>query len=96
MIKYHRLCGLKYRNIFSHIFGNWKAQDQGSDGLLSSGEDHLPGLQTVASHGGARALRSLPFLTRTLVLPNPGSTPKFYLILIFTLRALSSIQKPGD
>lgn len=35
MTKCHRLCGLKYRNTFSHISGNWKAKGQDSDRLCS-------------------------------------------------------------
>lgn len=36
-----------HSKVFSHIWGGWKVQDQGVQGVVS-GEDFLPGLQRVA------------------------------------------------
>ena len=48
MTKYHRLGGLKNRNLFSHSFGGWNSKTSVSAGFMSS-EVSLLGSQMTTS-----------------------------------------------
>ena len=68
--KYHRLCGLSNRNLFSHSSGGWKSNIKVLAGLASP-EASLLGLQTAT-------FLLCPYMAFPLCTHIPGVSSSFY------------------